>query len=140
MEENPGHRRFQFSLRTLLIVTTVCAALFALLARWSYKAEKQRRAVEKLEMSGLVHCYYGNNTHNYFADDMGILGTRFMNWRFNISEVYFETPEVSDNDIETLKELDGLKRIAAHCEHESRLRAALPNCKFDGYGACNAEE
>lgn len=47
----PSRRWFQFSLRTLLILTTVIAAL---LAWWSYKAHQQRAAVAALERAGGV--------------------------------------------------------------------------------------
>lgn len=45
----PGRCWFQYSLRTLLILTTVVAALFAW---WSYKARQQREAVAAIENAG----------------------------------------------------------------------------------------
>lgn len=51
MDEKPRTRRrwFQYSLRTLLILTTACAALFAW---WSHKAQRQRAAVAAITKAG----------------------------------------------------------------------------------------
>ncbi|MCE9548502.1 MAG: hypothetical protein K8T25_23755 [Planctomycetia bacterium] len=55
----PKRRWFQFSLRTLFLVTTLDAILFALLGWWSYKARQQREAVAALEKVG------GTVSYNY---------------------------------------------------------------------------
>ncbi|MCE9546192.1 MAG: hypothetical protein K8T25_11815 [Planctomycetia bacterium] len=60
MEENPRtprRRWFQFSLRTLFILTTLAAILFASLSWWSYKARQQREAVASLRAAGAIVMY-----------------------------------------------------------------------------------
>ncbi|MCE9554825.1 MAG: hypothetical protein K8T91_15835 [Planctomycetes bacterium] len=106
--------RFQFRIRTVFILVTACAILFALLGSWwGYKAEKQRKVMEALNNRPGVHVHYANG------------------WR--AIEAWFET-RASDDDIRALQELDGLKEVTALFDDEARFRGALPNCKFDGHG------
>jgi len=118
-------RRFQFSLRTLLILTTLCAPLFGLLGRLSYRAEKQRRAVETLWKSGATIC---------FDEDLGIL-----QWRNRVIEVRIANP-ISDSDVEALRALDGLELVDCYGMDATKLRAALPNCRIESDGAYAASE
>jgi len=120
-------RRFQFRLRTVLILTAVIAVSLA----WcSWKAEKQRRAVETLEKRGAT-IYYGDS-------DIRVIFWNpkpwFLHWQLRVTEVDL-LGQVSDSDIEALQALDGLKQVTANFGDETRLRTALPNCKFEGQGA-----
>ena len=62
----PKRRWFQYSLRTLLILTTVVAALFAW---WSHKARRQKLAVEALQRAGALVVYDHKGT---LPDDFGL--------------------------------------------------------------------
>ncbi|MCE9545195.1 MAG: hypothetical protein K8T25_06725 [Planctomycetia bacterium] len=53
---NPKCRWYQFSLRTLFIVTALAVVLFSLLAGWSHNARQQQSAVSALmQTRGLLH-------------------------------------------------------------------------------------
>ena len=123
MEENPQKpRRFQFSLRTVLIVMAVLAVP---LGWWSWKVERQRRAVENLENRGAYVSYNGDWLTT------GDEAPRLLHWRYRVFAVrFFQSP--TDADILDLQALDGLETVDFTTDStatEARLLRALPNCK-----------
>ncbi len=113
-------RRFQFSLRTALIVMAV---LTVPLGWWSWKAERQRQAVVTLEARGATVIYKGQHS---LARPLPYL----VDWWYRVRLVQL-TEEPADADIAALKVLDGLEEVLVD-EFErdgKRLKAALPGCR-----------
>lgn len=119
-------RRFlQYRLRTLLILML---ALAVPLGWWSYKAERQRKAVNALWKSGAGIDY----DHNFTGGDPH---PTLAHWRYQVKTVWLQPP-VSDSDIEALQTLDGLKKVFLEfnkgadkdrvAREVHRVKAALP--------------
>lgn len=53
----PWRRLLQYRLRTLLILTAVCAVVFAWLGWWKHQASQQREAVAALQSAGAIVLY-----------------------------------------------------------------------------------
>lgn len=122
MEENTRKPRLQFSLKTLLILTAIVAAL---LGWWSYKAEKQRRAVKALEKNGA--------SINYKYNGATLDDSPFLHWRHQASVVWLHKLP-TDNDIAAMQALDRLEKVSVFYDDPyelSRLRTALPQCEIE---------
>jgi hypothetical protein len=65
-----SRRRFQFGLRTLLVVMLLAGALGGILARWIALAEHQREVVSKLIDEGMVVHYDTGTPRGQFAKQM----------------------------------------------------------------------
>ncbi len=61
MSDNPNRRWYQFNLRTLLVLTTLVAALLGMSRILIGPAEVQRKAAESVERLGGTVVYAGNN-------------------------------------------------------------------------------
>ncbi|MCE9546500.1 MAG: hypothetical protein K8T25_13420 [Planctomycetia bacterium] len=117
MEEKPKRRRFQFSLRTLLVVV---AAVAVPLGWWSWKAEKQRKAVEILKPNAVIW-YWGEESH-HVASEPSIL-----HWRYKVRSISI-LRRITDREIAALQALDGLEEVRVAGTDVERVEAALPNC------------
>ncbi len=126
--------RFQFNLRTLLILATVCAALFALMARWSYNARQQRVAVEAIwATEGLVTYDFEENHSGitsppywpkWLVDALGV------DYFANVVEVELRSLDI---DLTVLRPLPKLRRVYLYGDHFSdddrnRTQKTLPTC------------
>lgn len=121
IEVPPRRRWFQYSLRTLLIVMAV---LTLPLGWWSYKAEKQRRAVRVLEDSD-ARITFNDGNHRLGPHQ------RFLHWRYRVTDVVLHN-RVTESDIAALQSLEGLESVAVYPETDlARLRAALPECSIE---------
>ncbi|MCE9544689.1 MAG: hypothetical protein K8T25_04110 [Planctomycetia bacterium] len=118
MEEKPK-RPFQFSLRTLLIVMAVAAVP---ISWFSYKADRQRRAVEALRKSGATVAYRNINSTT---------DPPLAHWRYRVISVWLSRSP-TESDVAALQALDGLELVLLMNEPEeklARLRLALPRCR-----------
>lgn len=123
--------RFQFSLRTLLLTTAVVALP---LSWWSWKAERQRRAVAELRKSGAYIVYNipsvaaTKNTHR--AEGV----PPFVDWRYKPIQVSLYQPP-SDDDMAALQELDELECVSTYTvlneDDVHRLKTAIPKCRVE---------
>ena len=115
MEENPRKPRrwFQYSLRTLLILTTVVAALFAW---WSDRGRQQRAAVAAIKVAG------GNITYDFEAQNFSA-PRRWPVWLVNrlgvdyfahVVMVHFGASGATNNDLKRLGSLVGLRSLDLH--------------------------
>ena len=114
MEEKPRKSRrrwFQYSLRTLLIVMTVCAALFAW---WSHKARQQREAVAAIKAAGGEVQYDFKRNHlkqpRYWPTWLvNVLGVDYF---ASVQWVYLTNTQVTDAGLEHLKGLTAIQLLA----------------------------
>ncbi|MCH8149518.1 MAG: hypothetical protein IH987_16295 [Planctomycetes bacterium] len=115
------HRKWQFSLRTLLVVLTVLCVFFGWLGWKVHRVNEQKKLVEWVrEMGGAVHRYY------YQFDEDGK--------RFRTQEI--SGVDLADSQVSNLTPLAGLKnlewldlnRTQVSEEQVEELRQALPNC------------
>ena len=120
----------QYRLRTLLILTTICATW---VAWWSYKADKQRRAVATLAKSGALVMY---TRHGILFDNVNGLENHALIDFFDTASFLWLTRYPSDADIAALQSLDSLRNVSTlyvrrrRAEDAVRLHEALPNCSF----------
>ena len=139
MEENPAtspakpvrkRRWFQYSMRTLLMLTAVCAALFAW---WSYKARQRKQAADALPKRAVV-TWSPSRWSSYFpahfleSIDISFYATvTVVDFSSNCSE------QITDEEIEQTIRLQTIRAILV-CETHitgdqyARLQKALPNC------------
>lgn len=123
-------RPVQFRLRTLLIVMAIAAVA---LGWWSYKAERQRRAVDVLYKSGAWVAYTGPIRHalrgrSHFTRTFE---PATVHWLYRVNAVWLVQP-ASDNEIAALRALDGPVRLICAPEIDDfRLRTELPNCTIE---------
>ena len=115
MEEKPRKRQrrwFQFSLRTLLIVMTVCAVAFAW---WSYKARQQREVVAALKKNAMIVYDFREQRLKkppyWPAWLVNIVGVDYF---ANVTEVHFHD-DTTDADMRGLSKLTTLKLVRIHC-------------------------
>jgi hypothetical protein len=118
-------------LRTLLILMTVCAVVFGLLARWSYKAGQQRDAI--IAISGRAVVYYdyetfhpGTETCDYYHCRGVVQGAPayWPTWIVDALGVdYFADVESvwilnqttwADDEFQFIRQFTGLKRLGLH--------------------------
>ena len=163
MEENPlppvkpRRRWFQYSLRTLLILTTIIAVW---LAWWSHKTRQQREVVEALKDIGgdVIYDFQLPNGPAYWpkwlVNAMGvdyfagvialglwspIITDNHMEQVKNLTELQFldlEHTHVSDTGLEHLRGLTDLQHLDLRYTKVTeagvaRLQQALPNCKIE---------
>ncbi|MCE9544498.1 MAG: hypothetical protein K8T25_03095 [Planctomycetia bacterium] len=131
----PRRRRFQFSLRALLIVTAIIAIW---LGWWSYKARQQRVAVAKLRKIG-ADVWYDVECHNMIIrpphQPAHLVESMVVDYFDNVWQVVFylsksEGQEITNSDIEVLGDLGSLRSLDLHhtdftdagLEHLKRLR------------------
>ena len=116
----PGFRlRFQFSIRSLLLLTVVVAVACSWLAAEMERARKQRETVEEIEKAG------GTVSYDYQLDPYGDWDTRCQatgtsrgcekllgdDLFVNVTEVSFAKSAISDAGLEHLKGLTQLQRL-----------------------------
>lgn len=122
-------RLLQFRIRTLFILMAVLAVL---LGWWSWKAERQRRAVEYLENREAGIGYQSNMpNYGFFRNDRPLL----VDWRYGVRFVGLHQ-DPTDADIAALQALAGLEEVRVERSlliDEKRLRDALPACKITQY-------
>src|SRR5262245_61194256 len=109
-------RLFQFSLSSLLILTTICAAL---IAWWLYKAQQQRQAVAALEKVGANVEY--DTTLRWIGGTKGL--PKWPQWLLDRIGVDFFArvqtldlikTQVTDADLKNLKGLTALQTLYLH--------------------------
>jgi hypothetical protein len=129
----PNRRRFQFSLRTLLIAVTLCAIPFGWLAVKFRQAERQAKAVSRIKELGGMVVYEpvaaeaclpswlvnlsGTDVFAHvravrFADD-GPTSERIESLKrlSQIRLLHISTRQVTEADVQTLKSLNGLQTV-----------------------------
>ncbi|MCE9543933.1 MAG: hypothetical protein K8T25_00180 [Planctomycetia bacterium] len=114
-DKPPKSRRrwFQFSLRTLLILTTVSAVGFAWLGWWSHKARQQRAAVAAFIQAG------GSVGYDISSDrfkqpvywPVWLIQDRSIDYFVSVNLVELRNAKVTDSGLEHLKGLTGLRRL-----------------------------
>ena len=133
-------RLFQYSLRALLILTTIIAVA---LGWWSYKARQQREAVaafEKIQRSGCIS-YDCRLPWTGGMDDppkwpQWLLDTVGVDYFASVQMVCLNNTKVTDAGLEHLKGLTALKHVSLNNTQVTdagvaRLQKALPSCKID---------
>lgn len=145
----PKRRWFQYNLRSLLILTTVAAALFGVHARWSYKARQQQKALSALTPAG-ISVFYDFQIERIDIQSSfpirraSVRPPLWPRWLVNVMGVdYFGTVfevdlygmSVTDESLQPLEQLPALKYV--FIDHSqvtdagvARLQKALPNCKI----------
>ena len=101
-------RRFQFSLRTLLILTTICAIG---LGWWSHKARQQREAVARLNKHGSIAYDFelaylnpaGTSSLRPPYWPAWLVNTMGVDYFANVSRVNLSNSSVTDADLSCLK-------------------------------------
>ena len=129
-------RWFQYSLRTLLILTTVCAIAFAWLGWWSHQVRQQREAVKMVRTAG------GNVEYDSYRGPRWVIDLLGADYCCNVVRVRFgynfrrQRPEdrVTDDALRQLQSLSSLNYVQlpnATNEEVARLKQALPGCRIE---------
>lgn len=102
-EQFDWRRMLQYRLRTLLILSTILAALFGLLGRWTYKAYHQRQIVAAIHSAGGSVSYdVPRYWPKWLVDAMGV--DHFA----NVRGVNLIGTTVTNADLERIRELTKL--------------------------------
>jgi len=123
MEEKLSKARrrwFQFSIRTLLIVTALSAPLLGLFAHWSHKAQQQRAAVEAIRATGgaVMYDYHKRNLDSppYWPKRLvDTLGTdyfatvKLVGWGVHYGNL--ENTPATDDALKPLESLPGVREL-----------------------------
>jgi len=150
----PTRRRFQYSLRTLLEVVTLCALPCSWLAVKLLQAEQQREAVASIEKLGGVVFYSRPSGPPWLRS---VLGNDFFDHVESVN--LFSNPQITNADLKHLKRLNqltwlglqfnqvtdtGLENLKGLNQFQTlfldgtqvtdegvkKLQQALPNCKI----------
>ncbi|MCE9552954.1 MAG: hypothetical protein K8T91_06200 [Planctomycetes bacterium] len=135
IKPRPNRRWFQFSLRALLILTTICAVLLGLLARVTYKGQQQLAAIEMLEAAG-AEMYFGQfsvrETKQHPNPDLSI---RFIWFWYGPAEVMLRNA-AGDKELAALKSLGKLEIIYVSRKlpgEKDRLRKEFPGLRVEDW-------
>lgn len=152
--------RFQFSLRTVFLLMTLCAVPFAGLGWWSHKARQMRNTANAIiESGGSINFAWDHQPTHWPLWLIDLLGEDYF---LHIETVFFseegtdedlvllkgltqlerlniQNSQVTDAGLEHVKGLTTLKWIDLHNTRVTndgvqRLQRMLPNCKiFHGH-------
>lgn len=131
----PMRRWFQFSLRALLILTTICAVLLGLLARVTYQGRQQLAAIETLEAVG-AEMYYGQfSVRETKQHPNPGLSIHFIWFWYGPTEVMLRNA-AADQELAALKSLGKLEIIYVSRKlpgEKDRLRKELPHLRVEDW-------
>lgn len=111
--EKPARRKrrwFQFGLRTLLVLTTIVAVLFA---GWSHKARQQREAVASLRVAGggVIYDYRAHGLEQPPNLPAWLLKALGVDYFASAQGVYLGDSEITADGLKDLKFLTSLQYL-----------------------------
>lgn len=116
-KSRPRRRRFQFSLRTLLLLTAVLGLFFGWLGKTLRRVQHQRRIVARIGRAG-GSVYYDYQLAGEHIDAKAPPGPKLVRMVLgedvfaHVEAVQFEERDTKDRDLTVLKELPELKDVS----------------------------
>lgn len=119
--DKPKRRWCQFRLRSLFVFLTLAAIVCSWFACKMAEANRQKKAVQTIQdVGGWVRYDYEFDAGGVYFEDArppgpawlrNLLGLDFFSY---VNEVYLSYPQVTDDDLEHLKELSEVKQLSLH--------------------------